>query len=102
MHYAKQRMIICGVVSLQQDAIAAARKNAIEAGKWIEAEEAAKVWAEELQRVIIETETFVVTTMSRDIADAYGLDWKELSLRMRGLFRSHRTLYSPISPRSEV
>ena len=71
----------------EQDAIAAARRNAVENGKWLDAEEAARVWQGELARVIAETETFLLTTLARELADKYGLDWKAVSLDIRKLFR---------------
>jgi hypothetical protein len=74
----------------EQDAIAAARRNAIENGKWLDAAEAAKVWQRELGRVIAETEAFLFTTLARELADKYSLDWHVLSLDIRNLLRAHR------------
>lgn len=83
----------------EQDAIAAARKNAVEAGQWINAEEAAKAWQQELQNIITETETFLLTTVAKDIANDFNLDWKLVSLKIRACFREHRTRLATIAER---
>ena len=74
----------------EQDAIAATRKNAIEDCKWLDAKEAAKIWQRELARAIAETETFLFTTLAKELADKYNLDFEALSLDIRNLLRAHR------------
>ena len=75
----------------EQDAEAARRRNAVESGRWIEQEAAAKQWGAELAKIVTDTETFLTTTLARDIAERTGQDWKTLSAMIRDLYRKHRT-----------
>lgn len=74
----------------EHDAEAARRKLAIDEGKWVEAEEAARVWGRELSKLTSEIETFLFNTLARDLAAEHGLDWKTLAVEVREKFRKFR------------
>jgi len=59
-------------------------------GKLIDATAASKEWARALTKVIGDTETFLHTTLARETADRFGLDWKALSVAFRESYRRHR------------
>jgi hypothetical protein len=59
-------------------------------GKLINAAAAAKEWGRALSKIIADTETFVCTTLARDIAERFGLDWKAVSVASREAYRQHR------------
>jgi hypothetical protein len=59
-------------------------------GKLIDAAAAAKEWARALSKVIADTETFLCTTLARDTAERFGLDWKAVSVAFREAYRQHR------------
>lgn len=75
----------------EHDAEAARRRNAVDEGRWMETAEAQRAWARELAKVISDVETFLASTLARELAQKHGLDWKELSVEVRRLFRAHRT-----------
>jgi hypothetical protein len=59
-------------------------------GKLINAAEAAKEWGRALTKIISETETFLCTTLARETAERFGLDWKAVSVVFRESYRQHR------------
>lgn len=69
---------------------AARRKLLVDEGRYVLAEEAARVWGRELAKLMSETETFVSSTLARQIAEAHGLDWKAIAVEMRQAFRQFR------------
>lgn len=74
----------------EHDAEAARRKNAVDEGRWIEAADARRAWGQELSRLIADQETFLGNALAHELADRYGLDWKQLSVEIRSAFRSYR------------
>lgn len=74
----------------EAEAIAAERRNAVEDGRYIDAAEATRAWSGELARLVSDHEMFVTMSLARTIAARHGLDWKELSVEMRGELRRHR------------
>jgi hypothetical protein len=66
------------------------RRMAADDGRWVEAAAAAKEWGRALTKIINDTETFVGSTLAREIADKFGLDWKALSVACRESYRQHR------------
>lgn len=72
------------------DAEATRRKLAIDEGRYVIAEDAARAWGREMSRFISDVETFLSSTLSRDLAAAHGLDWKVLSVEIREKFRNFR------------
>lgn len=74
-----------------QDAITAFRRNEIESGRWISADEVRKEFGSELAKVIGAHDTFVGSTLARALADRFGLDWKEISLLCRTEYRKFRS-----------
>lgn len=66
------------------------RKLAADSGKWIEAELAKKVWAQELTRIVSDMEIFVTSTLATEIAGQFALDGKQVAVAMREHFRSYR------------
>jgi len=74
----------------EHDAEAARRKLLVEEGKYIIAEDAAREWGRELAKLVSEIETFLSTTLARELAEKHGLDWKELTVEMREKFRIFR------------
>lgn len=74
----------------EHDAEQARRKLAIDEGKWVSAEDAAREWGRELARFISDVETFLSSTLAKDLANAHGLDWKGLSVEIREKFRGFR------------
>lgn len=75
----------------EHDAEGARRKLALDEGRWIDAAEAARVWGRELAKLTADTETFLFTTLAREIAQKHGLDWKALAVDIRDLFHRHRS-----------
>lgn len=75
----------------EYEAEAAYRRLMVDAGRWIDAEEAAKVWARELTQVLDEFERFILNIFPRKLAEQYGLDWKDLSIRIRKLWYAYRS-----------
>lgn len=78
----------------EHDAEAARRKLAIDEGRWVSADEAARTFGRELARLTSDTETFLFTTLAREIAQRHGLDWKALAVEIRDLFHRHRSTAS--------
>lgn len=76
----------------EHDAEAARRRNAVDEGRWMDTAAAQREWARELARIISDIETFLASTLARDLAEKHGLDWKELSVELRRAFRSHRSV----------
>lgn len=74
----------------EHDAEAARRKLAIDEGRYIVAEDAAREWGRTLAKLMSEIETFLSTTLAREIAEKHGLDWKALTVEMREKFRLFR------------
>lgn len=74
----------------EYDAEEARRKLAVAQGKYVVAEDAAREWGREMARFIADTETFLSSTMARELAAAHGLDWKALSVEIREQFRAFR------------
>jgi hypothetical protein len=72
------------------DLEAARRKMAIDEGRYVVAEDAARAWGKELARFIADTETFLSSTLARELAASHGLDWKALSVEIREKFRGFR------------
>lgn len=75
----------------EEEAEAARRRNLVDAGRWIDAAEAKRVWTGEFARELAEIETFLFTTLSKQHADRHGLDWKRISVEFRADFRAHRS-----------
>lgn len=76
----------------EHEAEQARRKLAVDEGRWIDAAETAKVWGRELAALIAKTETFLFTQVPRELADRYpNLDWKQVAVVMRQLYRKHRS-----------
>lgn len=75
----------------EHEAEAARRKNAVDEGRWVDVEEATKVWGRELSQIVADFETFLTNVAARKFAEAHGLDWKATSIELRNLFRAHRT-----------
>ncbi|MBR0687332.1 hypothetical protein JQ594_15480 [Bradyrhizobium manausense] len=73
------------------DAESARRKLAIDEGRYVVAEDASREWGRELARFISETETFLTSTLARDLAQAHGLDWKAISVEIREAYRKFRS-----------
>lgn len=78
----------------EHEAEQARRRLAIDEGRYIIAEDAARAWGRELARLMSDTETFLFSTLAREIAAAHGLDWKALAVQMREAFRKFRTVVS--------
>ncbi|MGD9544961.1 hypothetical protein [Methylocystis sp.] len=76
------------------DAEAKRRKLALDEGRYVVAEDAAAIWGRELSKFIGEAETFIGTSLSRDIAERHNLDWKTLASQMREAWRAFRANYS--------
>jgi hypothetical protein len=74
----------------EHEAEAARRKLLIDEGRYIVAEDAAREWARALTKLISEIESFMSTTLARQLAERHGLDWKVLTVEMREAFRTFR------------
>jgi hypothetical protein len=74
----------------EHDAEAARRKLLVDEGKYVVAEDAARAWGRELAKLMSETETFLFSKLSRQIAEKHGLDWKAVAVEMREAFRQFR------------
>ena len=68
----------------------ARRKMAVDEGRYVEAAEAARSYGRELAKLLSETETFLFSTLAREIANAHGIDWKTLAVSMRESYRKFR------------
>lgn len=75
----------------EEEAEAARRRNLVDAGRWIDAAEAKRVWTGEFARELAETETFLFGSLAEELAEDYGLDWKAVSVNMRKRFRAYRS-----------
>jgi len=75
----------------ESEAELARRKLALDEGRWIDAAEARRAWGRELSTIVTETETFMTNTLAHRLADAHGLDWKEVSSEIRRAWRAFRT-----------
>jgi hypothetical protein len=78
----------------EHDAEAARRRNAVDEGRWILADDAMRAWGKELSRLVADTETFLYQTVARDLAEKHGLDWKTVSAELRALYRKYRATTS--------
>lgn len=61
-----------------------------ESGRWMEAAKAQQMWAKELVAFVAETESFIVNRLTRELAERHGLDWKQMAVTARDLFRAFR------------
>lgn len=68
----------------------ARRKMAVDEGRYVEAAEAARSYGRELAKLLSETETYLFSTLAREIANAHGIDWKTLAVAMRDSYRRFR------------
>lgn len=68
----------------------ARRKMAVDEGRYVLAEDAARSYGRELAKLLSETETFLFSTLAREIANANGIDWKTLAVGMRESYRRFR------------
>jgi hypothetical protein len=68
----------------------ARRKMAVDEGRYVEASDAARSYGRELAKLLSETETFLFSTLAREIANAHGIDWKTLAVAMRDSYRKFR------------
>jgi hypothetical protein len=59
-------------------------------GELISAAAATREWARVLSKVVSDTETFLFTTLARETAELFGLDWKKVSVAFREAYRRHR------------
>ncbi|WP_375782894.1 hypothetical protein ACE10Z_23560 [Bradyrhizobium sp. Pha-3] len=66
------------------------RKMAVDEGRYVEAAEATRSFGRELAKLSSEIETWLFSTLAREIANAYGLDWKALAVAMRESYRKFR------------
>lgn len=76
--------------SAEHEAEARRRKLAIDEGRFVLAEEAARTFGRELAEVFAKSDTFIGNRMSREIAEKFGLDWKEVSAFVREQWRGFR------------
>lgn len=74
----------------EHDAEAAKRRNALDEGKYLLAEEAARIWGRELAEFLAKADTFIANSLARKLAENHDLDWKELSAEMREMWRQFR------------
>lgn len=74
----------------ESDALLAELKTQKESGRWIEAHRAQQEWGRELARIMTDTETFIVQTLAREMADEFGLNWKQLAVFARDRWHKHR------------
>lgn len=72
------------------DAESARRRLAIDEGRYVVADEAARAWGREMSRFIADTETFLTSTLARDLAIEFGKDWKSVSVKIRDAYRQFR------------
>lgn len=86
----------------EHDAEMARRRLAVDEGRWMEVAEARRVWNQQLAKIIGETETFLFTTLARDLAERHGLDWKRVSVEIREMFHKHRAEVAEGSQRERV
>jgi hypothetical protein len=75
----------------EYEAEAARRKLAVDEGRWVDAQEAARAWGYELARLMTEVETFLFASLARELAEQHGLDWKALGADIRVRWRAFRT-----------
>jgi hypothetical protein len=59
-------------------------------GELISATAATREWGRVLSKVVADTETFLFTTLARETAELFGLDWKKVSVAFREAYRRHR------------
>lgn len=78
----------------EHEAEAAGRKLLVDSGRYVVAADAAAAWGREAAKMVSDVETFMSTTLSREIAEKHGLDWRALSVEMRESFRKHRSTAS--------
>lgn len=74
----------------EHEAEQARRRLAIDEGRYIVAEDAARAWGRELARLMSDTETFLFSSLARSVADRHGIDFKQLAVFMREEFRKFR------------
>jgi hypothetical protein len=66
------------------------RKMAADEGRYVEAAEVARIHGRELAKLLSETETFLFSTMAREISNTHGIEWKTLAVAMRDSYRRFR------------
>jgi hypothetical protein len=76
--------------SAEHEAEAKRRRNALDEGKYVLAEEASRTFARQLAETTAKTDTFIVNRMARDTAEKFNLDWKEVSAFFREQWRAFR------------
>jgi hypothetical protein len=74
----------------EAEAEQARRKLNVDAGRWIEASAATREFAQQVAKLIADTETFLAGPLARQLADAHSLDWKALSVEIRAAWRKQR------------
>jgi hypothetical protein len=78
----------------EYEAEASRRRLLVDDGKYVVAEDAARAWVREMSKLISQIETFLSTTLARQLAEKHGLDWKALTVEMREEFRVFRASVS--------
>jgi hypothetical protein len=78
----------------EHEAESARRKLLIDSGRYVVAADAAAAWGRESAKMVSDVETFMSTTLAKEIAEQHGLDWRALSVEMRESFRKHRATAS--------
>jgi hypothetical protein len=74
----------------EHEAESAKRKLLVDSGRYVVAADAAAAWGRESAKMVSDVETFMSTTLAREIAENHGLDWRAVSVEMRESFRKHR------------
>jgi hypothetical protein len=74
----------------EYEAEAARRKLAVDEGRWVDAQEAARAWGYELARLMTGIETFLFVSLARGLAEQHDLEWKTLAVEIRERFRAFR------------
>ncbi|MEK9754327.1 MAG: hypothetical protein VW338_14125, partial [Rhodospirillaceae bacterium] len=72
------------------EAEAARRRLAVDEGRWLDAAEARRAWAQELAKLITEIEVWLGNTLAHELAAQFGGDWKAQASAIRAAWRAHR------------
>lgn len=68
----------------------ARRRLAVDSGRWVDAAEVKAAYTQELARRVTDLDVFITSTLAVELAEAFDLDVKLVTIKAREIYRSYR------------
>lgn len=68
----------------------ARRRLAADSGRWVDAAEVKAIYTQELAKLVTDLDVFITSVMAVELAEAFGLDVKLVTIKAREIYRSYR------------